>query len=73
VVEAVEFDETAGAVIVSARPAAKARHRCGRCGRRASRYDRGEGRRRWRALDVGTTKVFIEANAEPPRVACSAV
>ena len=25
------------------------------------RYDRGEGRRRWRALDLGTTKVFLEA------------
>lgn len=68
VVEGVEFDETREAVVVSARPNARAKNRCGRCGRRASRYDRGEGRRRWRALDVGTLQVFIEADA--PRVRC---
>src|SRR5438067_1058683 len=45
-----------------------ARSRCGRCCRRAPRYDNGEGRRRWRALDLGTTKVFLEAEA--PRVRC---
>jgi transposase len=42
--------------------------RCGVCGRRAPGYDRGEGRRRWRALDLGTTRAFVEAAA--PRVAC---
>ena len=63
VVEAVEFDDVAEAVVVSVRPAARERNRCGRCHRRSSRYDNGEGRRRWRALDVGTTKVFIEAAA----------
>ena len=68
VVEAVRFDENAGSVVVAVRPAAKARGRCGRCGRRSARYDRGEGRRRWRALDLGTTKVFLEADA--PRVRC---
>ena len=68
VVERVEFDDVAQAVVVSARPVARARNRCGRCGRRSPGYDRGEGRRRWRALDLGTTKVFIEAAA--PRVRC---
>ena len=68
VVEAVDYDDAAGAVVVSVRPNAKARGRCGRCGRRAPRYDHGEGRRRWRALDMGTTKVFLEAPA--PRVRC---
>ena len=68
VVEAVGYDDVAAAIVVSVRPKAKARHRCGRCGRRAPRYDRGEGRRRWRALDLGTTKVFLEAPA--PRVRC---
>lgn len=33
-------------------------------------YDHGEGRRRWRALDLGTTKVFVEAAA--PRIRCRA-
>ena len=61
VVEAVDVDEVIGAVIVSARPEAKARQRCGQCGRRCPKFDRGEGRRRWRALDAGTMKVFIEA------------
>ena len=68
VVEAVDYDDTAAAIVVSVRPNAKARSRCGRCGRRAPRYDHGEGRRRWRALDLGTTKVFLEASA--PRVRC---
>ena len=68
VIEDIKFDDAAEAVIVHARPAAKARGRCGRCGRRSPGYDRGEGRRRWRALDLGTTKVLIEADA--PRVRC---
>jgi transposase len=68
VVEDVGFDDDADAVIVSARPAAKVRGRCGRCGCRSPRYDRGEGRRRWRALDLGTVRVFVEAEA--PRVRC---
>jgi transposase len=68
IVERVDFDEDAQAIVVSVRPRAKARGRCGRCGRRAPGYDRGEGRRRWRALDMGTTKVFLEA--APLRVRC---
>lgn len=68
VAEGVDYDEAAEALIVSVRPAAKARNRCGRCGRRSPRYDRGEGRRRWRALDLGTCRVYLEAEA--PRVAC---
>ena len=68
VVERVAFDDAAQAIVVSARPVARARNRCGRCHRRSPRYDRGEGRRRWRALDLGTTKVFVEAAA--PRVQC---
>ena len=71
VVEDVWFEDASGVVVVvSVRPNAGARNRCGRCGRRSPRYDRGEGRRRWRALDLGTTKVFIEADA--PRVRCRA-
>ena len=68
VVEGVDIDESAGEIVVSCRPRANAARRCGHCSRPAGRYDQGEGRRRWRALDVGTTKVFIEADA--PRVAC---
>ena len=42
--------------------------RCGRCRRRSPGYDRGEGRRRWRHLDLGVVRSFIEAEA--PRVRC---
>ena len=31
-------------------------------------FDQGDGRRRWRALDLGTTLAFVEAEA--PRVTC---
>jgi transposase len=68
VVEDVAFDDDAEVVVVSVRPVAKQRNRCGRCRRPSPRYDHGEGRRRWRGLDIGSTKVFIEADA--PRVKC---
>jgi transposase len=41
---------------------------CGVCGRVSPGHDRGAGRRRWRALDQGTTRTYVEADA--PRVAC---
>jgi transposase len=56
------------AVVVSVRPRSREKHRCGVCGRRCAREDSGEGRRRWRALDLGTTFAFLEADA--PRVYC---
>jgi transposase len=66
VVESVSVDE--GELVVRARPRRRDVARCGVCGRRAPGYDRGEGRRRWRALDLGTTRAFVEAAA--PRVEC---
>jgi len=68
VIEAVEFDEAAEEVVVSCRLRRGVARRCGECARRCAGYDRGEGRRRWRALDAGTVRVFIEADA--PRVTC---
>jgi len=68
VVERVEFDETSGTVVVSVRPRARERDRCPHCRRRCPGYDQGEGRRRWRALDLATTLCFLEADA--PRVNC---
>lgn len=68
VIEEVEYDEVAGVVVVHVRPARERRGRCGVCGERAGWYDRGEGRRRWRGLDLGTMRVFLEADA--PRVRC---
>ena len=67
VVEDVWVDDD-GAVIVAARPRAREQGRCGICRRRCPGYDCGEGRRRWRALDLGTTMAYVEAEA--PRVQC---
>lgn len=68
VIEAVVFDEEAGAVVASVRPCKGATRRCGRCARRCSWEDRGEGRRRWRTLDLGAVPAYLEADA--PRVRC---
>ncbi len=57
-----------GCVTVAVRPVARRRGRCGRCYRPAPGYDTGRGRRRWRALDLGTVRAFVEADA--PRVRC---
>jgi transposase len=55
-------------LIIRVRLYRRQRYRCGRCDRRCPRYDAGEGRRRWRALDLGSTRTLIEAEA--PRVSC---
>jgi transposase len=68
VVERVEFDQDAEAIVVAVRPRKGAKRRCGKCGRRCPGVDRGEGRRRWRALDLGTIRAYLEAEA--PRVCC---
>jgi transposase len=68
VVERVEVDDSSGVLVASVRPARGQRRRCGICGRRCPGYDKGAGRRRWRALDLGSTPAFVEADA--PRVCC---
>jgi hypothetical protein len=55
--------------VVSVRPRKGARRRCGICQRKCPGYDHGEGRRRWRALDLGTVQTWLEADA--PRVRCA--
>jgi transposase len=57
-----------GELVLSARPVWRERDRCGVCRRRSPGFDLGEGRRRWRALDLGTMLAFVEADA--PRVSC---
>jgi transposase len=57
-----------GEVIVSVRLGFRERGRCGICCRRCPGYDNGDGRRVWRALDLGSTFCFLEADA--PRVSC---
>jgi hypothetical protein len=56
VLEGVTFDAGAGALIASVRRGCGKRLRCGECRRRCGRYDAGEGRRRWRTLDLGTVQ-----------------
>ena len=68
VVESVDVDDLGESVIVSVRPGRGMRRRCPRCRRRCPGFDRGAGRRRWRALDVGVLRTFVEADA--PRVRC---
>jgi transposase len=68
VIEAIEFDEVAETVVAMVRPRRATKRRCGLCGERAPGYDQGEGRRRWRVLDLGTLRCFLEADA--PRVDC---
>jgi transposase len=64
-------DECGGAalhLVVQVRPQKRFARRCGICGRKCPGYDRGRGRRRWRALDLGTLRACLEADA--PRVSC---
>ena len=70
VIEGVEYDQDADVMVAHVRPRRAGQGRCGACGDRAPWYDRGEGRRRWRCLDLGTVVVFLEADA--PRVRCPA-
>jgi transposase len=68
VIERVEFDDALDGVVAHVRLRRSSKRRCGRCGRRSPGYDRGEGRRRWRALDLGEVRCVLEADA--PRVDC---
>lgn len=68
VLERVEFDEDAQVLVAHVRPTARQRGRCGVCRRRSPGYDAGPGRRRWRALDLGTIRAEMEAHS--PRVRC---
>lgn len=68
VVEGVRWDATEQCVVVSVRPVARQRGRCGQCRRPAAGYDLGRGRRRWRDLDSGVRRVFLEAGVA--RVRC---
>jgi len=61
-------EEPDGSVVAHVRPKRRQQQRCGVCGRRGPLYDQGEGRRRWRGLDVGFTRFCVEAAA--PRVTC---
>ena len=56
-------------LVVSVRPDAGASGRCGQCRRRCPGYDAGVGVRRWRTVDTGTIRTFLQSAA--PRVRCA--
>lgn len=70
VIEKVELEQQGEeeVLVATVRPTRSRQGRCGRCGMRAPRYDNGAGPRRWRSLDAGTTRVYLQAAA--PRVSC---
>jgi transposase len=55
-------------LVVRVRTRAGRRARCGRCGALAPWYDRGDGERRWRHVDVAYA--VCELVADAPRVSC---
>ena len=63
VIEDIEFEEDdtgdVARVVARVRPRSGVSRRCGRCGRKAPWYDRGEGPRQWRSLDWGTVQVVL--------------
>jgi transposase len=64
--EDVEHEELTDVVVAHVRTKLpRWTRRCGRCGRR---FDHGDGRRRWRGLDLWTVQAFLEADA--PRLFC---
>jgi transposase len=68
VITGVREEDDGATIVVGVRPRAKDAGRCPLCHRQCGRYDGGDGLRRWRTHDVGTTRAFIEAEA--PRIEC---
>jgi transposase len=66
--EVQEAQQGSECLVVSVRVGWRERGRCGICRRRRPGFDQGGGLRRWRALDLGTIKTYLEAEA--PRVDC---
>ena len=71
VIESVELEtsERGEEVLVArVRPKAGVARRCSRCQRRCPGYDTSAKPRRWRGLDLGSTRVFVQASTH--RVSC---
>jgi len=70
VIENLYFEEAkSGEIfIVKVRPVKRELNRCPKCARRCPGYTDSKKIRRWRSLDFGSQRVFIESNA--PRIKC---
>ena len=64
-VEAVGEEEV---VVITVRPMSRESKRCPYCGKRCQGYDSSNKTRRWRSLDFGSERVYIQAAS--PRVLC---
>ena len=67
-IKKVRFDHDEGRLVAEAKPHSRERGLCGECRQRCPGYDSGEGKRWWRALDLGIIPAYVEADA--PRVLC---
>jgi len=63
-----EFDEEE-IFVIRVRPPKRETQRCPLCRKRSQGYDSATHTRRWRSLDFGSQRVYIEANA--PRIKCT--
>lgn len=68
IIDEVNFNENTSSVLIDAHVPKSHRNICPFCGKKASAYDQGNGKRLWRACDWNNKKVFIRANA--PRICC---
>jgi transposase len=59
VVDGFAFEEISGDLVIEVRPSWW-RSRCGCCGKKGPRYDRRDSPRRWRHLNLGKTKIYLE-------------
>jgi transposase len=71
VIEEVSFEgnENEEIFIIQVRPFSRDTFRCSICGKKSPGYDSSNRVRRWRSLDLGSGRVFLEATL--PRVRCS--
>jgi len=70
VIDSIYFDEDFDEeiLVIHVRPMSRERDRCPHCGKRCQGYDSRNKVRRWRSLDFGNERVYIEAAS--PRVTC---
>jgi transposase len=70
VIEDVFFEMTGDeeTLVIKARPMSRDTKRCPKCNKRCKGYDSTNKERRWRSLDFGSYRVYIEAFA--PRIEC---